>query len=81
MGAPSLKALNRRGWFYDTATSSLPFFTSHFEVAMDLSPLVNVMNSPLMDEVLIWVVALVAGSVSVVALVNALDMFLDAEPN
>jgi hypothetical protein len=46
---------------------------------MDLPALVNVMNSPLMDEVLIWIVTLVAGSVGIVALVNALDMFLDAE--
>lgn len=48
---------------------------------MDLSALVNVLNTPLMDEILIWAVAAVAGTVGLVALVNALDMFLDAETN
>ncbi|MGJ7492337.1 hypothetical protein [Variovorax sp. ZT4R33] len=46
---------------------------------MDLSSLVNVLNSPAMDEVLVWTVAAIAGTVGVVALVNALDMFLDVE--
>jgi len=49
------------------------------EAFMELSSLVNVLNSPFMDEFLIWAVAAVAGTVGVVALVNALDMFLDAE--
>lgn len=48
---------------------------------MDFSTLVNVLNSPAMDEFLIWVVAGVAGTVGLLALVNALDMFLDTEPN
>lgn len=48
---------------------------------MDFSSLVDVLNSPLVDEVLMWTVAAIAGIVGVVALVNALDMFLDIEPN
>lgn len=48
---------------------------------MDFSSLVNVLNSPAMDEFLIWIVAGVAGTVGLVALVNALDMFLDTEPH
>ncbi|MFZ3121357.1 MAG: hypothetical protein WA159_23925 [Variovorax sp.] len=48
---------------------------------MDLSPLVNLLNSPLMDRVLLWTVAAVASVVGLVGLVNALDMFLDTEPN
>ena len=31
------------------------------------------------DDALVWIVAAVAGTVGLVALVNALDMFLDAE--
>jgi len=46
---------------------------------MDFSSLVNVLNSPAMDDFLMWAVAGVAGTVGMVALVNALDMFLDAE--
>ena len=46
---------------------------------MDFSSLVNVLNSPAMDDFLMWPVAGVAGTVGLVALVNALDMFLDAE--
>jgi hypothetical protein len=46
---------------------------------MDFSSLVNVLNSPAMDDFLMWAVAGVAGTVGLVALVNALDMFLDAE--
>ena len=46
---------------------------------MELSSLVNVLNSPAMDDFLMWAVAGVAGTVGLVALVNALDMFLDAE--
>jgi hypothetical protein len=48
---------------------------------MDFSNLVNVLNSPAMDEFLIWAVAGVAGMVGLVALVNALDMFLNTETN
>ena len=46
---------------------------------MDFSSLVNVLNSPAMDDLLMWIVAGVAGTVGLVALVNALDMVLDIE--
>ncbi|MDM0119919.1 hypothetical protein [Variovorax arabinosiphilus] len=46
---------------------------------MDLSPLVNLLNSPLVDGVLLWTVAAVASVVGLVGLVNALDMYLDTE--
>lgn len=48
---------------------------------MVLSTLVDLLNSPFMDEFLIWSVAALAGTIGLVALVNALDMFLDAETN
>ncbi|MGJ7543219.1 hypothetical protein [Variovorax sp. LT1R16] len=46
---------------------------------MVLSTLVDLLNSPIMDEFLIWSVAAVAGTIGLVALVNALDIVLDAE--
>lgn len=46
---------------------------------MELSSLLGLLNGAWMNEALIWVVASVAGSIGLVALVNALDMFLDAE--
>lgn len=46
---------------------------------MELASLLSSLNGPMIDEVLIWVVAGVAGTVGLVALVNAVDMFLDAE--
>jgi hypothetical protein len=48
---------------------------------MDLSPLVNLLNSPVMDGVLLWAVAAVASVVGLVGLANALDMYLDTETN
>lgn len=47
---------------------------------MDFSSLVDVLNNPAVDEFLMWGVAGVAGTVGLLALVNALDMFLDTEP-
>lgn len=46
---------------------------------MEIASLFNSLNGPMIDEVLIWVVAAVTGTVGLVALVNAVDMFLDAE--
>ncbi|MDP9900433.1 hypothetical protein [Variovorax ginsengisoli] len=46
---------------------------------MELSSLFGSLNGAWMNDALIWVVAAVAGSIGLVALVNALDMFLDAE--
>lgn len=48
---------------------------------MDLFPLVNLLNNPLLDGVVLWTVATAAGVVGLVALMNALDMFLDNETN
>ncbi|MDM0089472.1 MULTISPECIES: hypothetical protein [unclassified Variovorax] len=48
---------------------------------MVLSTLVDLLNSPFMDEFLIWSVAALAGTIGLVALVNALDIVLDAEAN
>lgn len=48
---------------------------------MELSSLLDAFNGPWMSDALVWVVAAVAGSIGLVALVNALDMFLDAEPH
>lgn len=46
---------------------------------MELSSLLGVLNGPWVDEFLIWSVAAVAGTIGLVALVNAVDMFLDIE--
>ncbi|MET3495125.1 hypothetical protein [Variovorax boronicumulans] len=44
---------------------------------MDLSSLFGALNGSLADEILIWTVAAVAGSICLVAVVNVLDMLLD----
>jgi hypothetical protein len=46
---------------------------------MALSSLLDVLNGPWMDEFLIWAVAIVAGTIGLVALLNALDMFLEVD--
>jgi hypothetical protein len=46
---------------------------------MELSTLSGFLNDVSLDDMLIWAVALVAGVVALVAMVNALDMFLDVE--
>ena len=47
---------------------------------MDFSTfLVNVFSSPMVDEFLVWGVALAAGVVALIALANALEMLMDAE--
>lgn len=46
---------------------------------MELSSLLDFFSHGWVDELLIWLVAGAAGLIGVVALVNALDMFFDAE--
>lgn len=46
---------------------------------MELATLFGFLGSFTLDDMLVWTVALVAGVVALVAMVNALDMFLDAE--
>jgi hypothetical protein len=46
---------------------------------MELPALLHVFGNPWVDDLLVWAVAAVAGTIGLVALVNALDMFLDAE--
>ena len=46
---------------------------------MELSTLSGFLNDVSLDDMLIWAVAIVAGVVALVAMVNALDMFLDVE--
>ena len=45
---------------------------------MEISSLWSGLAGITLDDVLVWGVALTAGVVGLVALVNALDMFLDA---
>lgn len=46
---------------------------------MDISSLIGALNAAWVDEFLIWSVAAVAGTIGLVALVNAVDMVLEAE--
>ncbi len=46
---------------------------------MELSSLWNVLAGASIDDALVWGVAVISALVALVALVNALDMFLDAE--
>lgn len=46
---------------------------------MELSTLSGFLNDVSLDDMLIWAVALIAGVVALVAMANALDMFLDVE--
>lgn len=46
---------------------------------MEISSLLAFFQHAWVDELLIWLVAGAAGVISVIALVNALDMFFDAE--
>ncbi|MDB5826472.1 MAG: hypothetical protein JWQ73_692 [Variovorax sp.] len=46
---------------------------------MELSSLWSVLGSASIDDALVWGVAILSALVALVALVNALDMFLDAE--
>ncbi|QNK74290.1 hypothetical protein H7F36_03345 [Variovorax sp. PAMC28562] len=46
---------------------------------MGLSSLWGVLSSASVDDALVWGVAITSALVALVALVNALDMFLDAE--
>lgn len=47
---------------------------------MDVPALLSFFGGAWVDDALVWIVAAVAGTVGLVALVNALDMFLDTEP-
>lgn len=46
---------------------------------MELSSLFGALGGAWFDEMLVWAVAGLAGIVSVVALVNAIDMFLESD--
>ena len=46
---------------------------------MDVMALWSGLGSASFDDVLVWGVAVLAGLVALIALVNALDMFMDAE--
>ena len=46
---------------------------------MALFSLLGISADPLFDDVLIWLVALFAGSIGVVSLINVLDMLTDAD--
>ncbi len=46
---------------------------------MEISSLWSGLGSASIDDFLVWGVALTAGVVALIALVNALDMFLDAD--
>ena len=46
---------------------------------MDFSSLLAFLDGEWMDEVLVWAVAALAGGVGLVALVNAVDMFFEAD--
>lgn len=48
---------------------------------MEFSSLFGALSGSLGDEILIWAVAAVAGSICLVAVVNVLDMFLDGNNN
>jgi len=46
---------------------------------MDLASLLSAVDGVMFDELLVWGVALAAGVVAMVALVNAVEMFIDGE--
>ena len=46
---------------------------------MEFPALLTFFAGPWVDDALVWIVSAVAGTVGLVALVNALDMFLDTE--
>lgn len=46
---------------------------------MELSSLFGALGGVWLDEMLVWAVAGLAGIVAVVALVNAVDMFLESD--
>jgi hypothetical protein len=63
---------------YCRVLHALPPHPTHGEM-MELSTLSGFLNDVSLDDMLIWAVALIAGVVALVAMVNALDMFLDVE--
>ena len=46
---------------------------------MALFSLLGALADPLLDDMLIWLVTLMAGSIGVVSLINVLDMLADAD--
>ena len=46
---------------------------------MELSSIWSVLSDASIDDALVWGVAIISALLALVALVNALDMFLDAE--
>ena len=46
---------------------------------MELSSLFGALGGAWIDEMLVWAVALMAGVVGVVALVNAIDMIMESD--
>ncbi len=55
------------------------FNPSFLERIMELASLFGAINGPWVDDALVWGVAALTGVIGLVALVNAVDMFLDAE--
>src|ERR1700712_4250482 len=49
------------------------------EQVMELSSIWSVLSDASIDDALVWGVAIISALLALVALVNALDMFLDAE--
>lgn len=71
-GFLALKNLNFRG------RNRVTFFDNQ-ESLMALFSLLGASADPLFDDMLIWLVALLAGSIGVVSLINVLDMLTDAD--
>lgn len=46
---------------------------------MVIFSLLGISADPLLDDMLIWLVALLAGSIGVVSLINVLDMLTDVD--
>ncbi|MET0542640.1 MAG: hypothetical protein ABWZ88_12875 [Variovorax sp.] len=46
---------------------------------MEISSLFDALGGVAFDDMLVWAVALLAGVVAMIALVNAVDMFLEAD--
>ena len=46
---------------------------------MELSSLFGALGGTSMDDLLVWAVAALAGIIGIVAMVNAIDMFLESD--
>jgi hypothetical protein len=71
--APCPDAFSSRSSFSKRFLQPLPFP----ETTMEFPALLTFFAGAWVDDALVWIVAAVAGTVGLVALVNALDMFLD----